>query len=145
MDRNYNHLIYIGEYEKALHTESGNPLVLLLSAVTTLQYICQNMNQPNPNIHWQLMQTCNYLYHYLILRGECQEVYYNAGRSMHQIGLLETALSFYKRALDCKPSIDSPIYDMSREIAFNISLIYRTDKFYSGDTAQFYLDKYITI
>jgi general transcription factor 3C polypeptide 3 (transcription factor C subunit 4) len=63
---------------------------------------------------------------------------------------------FSKKALQHKPSIthgaNAKVFDLSREIAFNLSLIYRSNDFSancsnpSSDTvARMYLDKYITI
>ena len=43
---------------------------------------------------------------YLRIRGECQESLYNVGRAFHQIGLAHEAIHFYKRALECRNTID---------------------------------------
>jgi general transcription factor 3C polypeptide 3 (transcription factor C subunit 4) len=58
---------------------------------------------------------------------------------------------FSKKALQHKPSIthgaNAKVFDLSKEIAFNLSLIYRSNDFSSpsSDIARMYLDKYITI
>ena len=63
---------------------------------------------------------------------------------------------FSKKALQHKPSIthgaNAKVFDLSREIAFNLSLIYRSNDFSanfsnpsSDNVARMYLDKYITI
>ena len=76
---------------------------------------------------------------------------YNLGRAMHQLGLLPAALFYYKKALELGPSIvnthndqnDVNIFDLKREIAFNVSLIYSN----SGNLqlARYYTEKYISV
>jgi general transcription factor 3C polypeptide 3 (transcription factor C subunit 4) len=76
---------------------------------------------------------------------------------MHQLNLLPAALFYYKRALEMGPSVlpDSPgekgkeeggehnMFDLQREIAFNVSLIYQN----SGNVqlARYYIEKYIVL
>jgi general transcription factor 3C polypeptide 3 (transcription factor C subunit 4) len=58
---------------------------------------------------------------------------------------------FSKKALQHKPSVThgekAHVFDLSKEIAFNLSLIYRSADFSNSgsDVARMYLDKYITI
>jgi len=88
---------------------------------------------------------------YMRTRGNCQEVYYNIGRGMHQLGLLPQALEFYERALKCPLSVTkgkhAASFDLSREIAFNLSLIYRAvdPAGLDIDVARMYINKYIVI
>jgi general transcription factor 3C polypeptide 3 (transcription factor C subunit 4) len=83
------------------------------------------------------------------LRGECQESLYNTGRALHQIGLVSEAAYFYKKALQCPLDIDctdqekDEIFDLRREIAFNLCLIYRHSE--SPELALHYMHKYLTI
>jgi len=49
---------------------------------------------------------CAFLNLYIKLRGECQESFYNAGRAFHQLGLLNDAVHFYKKALTIKTNVD---------------------------------------
>ncbi len=73
-----------------------------------------------------------------------QEVYYNLGRTMHQLNLLPAALFYYKKALHLGPSVDGDeIFDLKSEIAYNISLIYQGSG--NQDLARFYTEKYIVI
>jgi len=78
-----------------------------------------------------------------------QEAYYNLGRAMHQLNLLPAALFYYKKALELGPSIPQEgeegdsIFDLRREIAYNISIIYRSSD--SHDLARFYIEKYIVL
>ena len=67
---------------------------------------------------------------------------------MHQLGLLPAALHYYKKALTLKPVVDSKddtlgIYDLQREIAFNLSLIYQSSG--AHELARMYLQKHIVI
>ncbi|XP_054164495.1 general transcription factor 3C polypeptide 3-like [Oppia nitens] len=80
------------------------------------------------NRHSIVIQMCAFLDLYLQLRGECQESLYNCGRAFHQLGLLNNAVHFYRRALDCDTQINAKnkhIFNLKREIAYNLSLIYR--------------------
>ena len=73
-----------------------------------------------------------------------QESYYNLGRAMHQLGLFPAALHYYKKTLETKPMIErEKIFDLSREAAFNLSLIYQGSG--SHDIARMYQQKYIVI
>lgn len=70
---------------------------------------------------------------YIQLRGECQESLYNAGRALHQIGLVHDAVHFYQRALAMPPPVEdenTEEFDLSREIGYNLASIYHT----SGNT-----------
>ena len=98
-------------------------------------------------------QACAFLNTYKELRGECQEVYYNLGRTMHQLNLLPAALFYYKKALNLGPSVpDEPgvgdeksnnMMDLRAEIAYNVSLIYISSG--NPELARFYTEKYIVI
>ena len=78
---------------------------------------------------------------------------------MHQLGILPAALHYYKKALEIGPIIqpdtvdkdssvnDSEpthnIYDLSRETAHNIALIYQSSG--NKELARMYLHKYIVV
>ena len=49
------------------------------------------------DLFFPFAQACSFLNTYKELRGECQEVYYNLGRAMHQLGLLPAAIFYYKK------------------------------------------------
>ena len=51
--------------------------------------------------------------------------------------------NYYKKGLEIGPNIDKEMFDLSKEIAFNISLIYSS----SGNTqiARYYTEKYISV
>lgn len=132
----------------ACKLEPQNPFFLLLSSIVLVQLTCQKFSSGK---HSLVSQATSFFDAYMRTRGDCQEVYYNIGRGMHQLGLFPYALDFYLKALKCPPSVtrgkNAYIFDLSREIAFNMSLIYRASD-QTGldvDIARMYLDKYITI
>ena len=75
----------------ACKLEPENPLFLLLSAVVLVQLTCQKFSSGK---HSLITQASSFFDAYLKTRGDCQEVYYNIGRGMHQLGLLNQALHF---------------------------------------------------
>ena len=79
---------------------------------------------------------------------------------MHQLGLLPAALHYYKKGLSLGPAVQSTgdnstgdkstpdnstadIFDLKREIAFNIALIYQSSG--ADDLARMYLHQNIVI
>lgn len=138
----------LDEYMSACKLEPNNPLFLLLSAIVLVQLTCQKFSSGK---HSLVSQASSFFNAYFKTRGYCQEVFYNIGRGMHQLGLLPQALHFYKKALQHHPSVTqgkgASVFDLSKEIAFNVSLIYRSVEFSStgADVARMYLDKYVTI
>jgi len=131
----------LGEYISAFKQDSSNPLVALMLGLTFCHMACQKFSAKK---HSLVVQACAFLNTYKELRGECQEVYYNLGRTMHQLNLLPAALFYYKKALHLGPSVDGDeIFDLKSEIAYNISLIYQGSG--NQDLARFYTEKYIVI
>ena len=136
----------LGEYMTAFKADSDNPLVALMLGLTFCHMACQKFSAKK---HSLVVQASSFLNTYKSLRGDCQEVNYNLGRAMHQLGLLPAALFYYKKGLEQGPSIAANdrdhhnIFDLSREIAFNMSLIYST----SGNLqlARYYSERYISV
>ena len=131
----------------AFKADSDNPLVALMLGLTFCHMACQKFSAKK---HSLVVQASSFLNTYKSLRGDCQEVNYNLGRAMHQLGLLPAALYYYKKGLEMGPSIEKEsesgqhnMFDLSREIAFNMSLIYSS----SGNLqlARYYTEKYITV
>lgn len=68
-------------------------------------------------------------------RGNKQEVLYNFGRAAQQLGLMHLAVPWYQQALAAQPPpparrpqrelLPAAAIDLRREIAHNLSLIYR--------------------
>ncbi|XP_046641592.1 general transcription factor 3C polypeptide 3-like [Daphnia pulicaria] len=78
-------------YMSACKIDPDNPLFLLLSAIVLVQLTCQKFSSGK---HSLVTQACSFFDAYLKSRGDCQEVYYNIGRGMHQLGLLAHAVDF---------------------------------------------------
>jgi general transcription factor 3C polypeptide 3 (transcription factor C subunit 4) len=85
---------------------------------------------------------------YMQLRGNGQqETYYNMARAFHQIGLLPSAIHFYKLVLEQDPGDlvkrHADLLDLRKEAAFNLHLIYLQSENYH--LARMYLENYITV
>ena len=147
----------LGEYMSAFKQDRGNnPLIALMLGLTFVHMACQKFSARK---HSLVVQACAFLNTYVKLRGKCQETFYNLGRAMHQLGILPAALHYYKKALEVGPIIKtdssagetsdsiksqkSNIYDLSRETAHNIALIYQSSG--NKDLARMYLHKYIVV
>lgn len=168
----------LSEYMSVFRQDPENPLISLMLGLTFTHMACQRFSSNKHSLVIQVekdhvstksqdIKYCTYsiqwvncfsncpfqatafLQHYLKLRGECQESYYNLGRAHHQLGILPAAIHYYKRALEQPVAIknhsggDDPMFNLHREIAFNLSLIYRS----SGATnlAKLYVAKYIVV
>ncbi|KAH6935755.1 hypothetical protein HPB50_009322 [Hyalomma asiaticum] len=84
-----------------------------------------------------------FLVRYLRARGsDCQEALFNVGRALHELGFLHMAQAMYERALATEPAVQEmpEVFDLRREIAFNLSLLYE----HSGNTvlASSYICRY---
>lgn len=75
----------------ACKVDSKNPFFLLLSAVVLVQLTCQKFSSGK---HSLVTQASAFFDAYRKVRNAPQEVYYNIGRGMHQLGLLPQALKF---------------------------------------------------
>lgn len=134
----------LSEYMSAYRQEPSGILAFMI-AVTLLQMSCQKYADKKNLL---ITQCIAFLWQYKELRGEynTQEVHYNMGRLYHQLGLYPAALFHYKKALNTKSLVaeeHGSKFDLKREIAFNISLIYQN----SGalDLARHYIENYIVI
>ncbi|ESN94955.1 hypothetical protein HELRODRAFT_120372, partial [Helobdella robusta] len=130
----------LGEYFACLKSDPKNPFYYMVIGITYVHLVSQKFSSHR---HMLTVQACAFLFNYLKLRGECQESFYNIGRAMHQIGLQFLAVGFYERALKCRPAVDSPDFDLTREIAFNLYIIYMSTKSYQ--LASYILEKYLQI
>ncbi|XP_074605074.1 general transcription factor 3C polypeptide 3 [Brevipalpus obovatus] len=136
----------LGEYVNAHKANPKDPLAVLCIALNFLHFASQKFTN---NPHSTVLQMSAFLNMYLDLRGECQETFYNIGRAFHQLNLLNEAIHFYHKALECPTSIvchsrvEKERFDLKREISFNLSLIYRQSG--SEGLALHYLRKYFVI
>lgn len=134
MSGSYKHAL--GEYMSVFREKPHDPFVAFCIALTFLSLSCQRYVSSK---YLCLFQMIAFLHTYLELRGTCQEAMYNIGRVFHQINMLDKAVIFYKKALamNDKPRIErmqegpdefGEIFDVRREAAFNLALIYKNSQ-----------------
>ncbi|XP_029307780.1 general transcription factor 3C polypeptide 3 isoform X2 [Cottoperca gobio] len=116
----------LGQYVQAFQTHPNNPLHSLCVGLTFFHMASQKYVAKR---HALVLQGFSFLWRYVELRGECQESMYNLGRALHQMGLAYLAIHYYQKALKLPAQklegIPDDQVDLSREIAFNLSLIYQ--------------------
>lgn len=134
MSGSYKHAL--GEYMSIFKENPNNPLVAFCLVLTYLSLSCQKYVSSKCLCIFQMIA---FLHTYLELRGSCQEAMYNIGRVFHQMNMLDKAVIFYKKALamDDRPRIRplqetqaefDEIFDVRREAAFNLALIYKNSQ-----------------
>jgi len=136
----YRHAL--GEYMAVFKKRSEDPLLCFCIALTLIHMASQNYATKR---HSLVIQASAFLNEYLELRGECQESYYNLGRSMHQLNLLHLAEIHYKKALTFPPAVGEKYgdFDLTREIAYNLMCIYINSN--SLDLAANIMQQYLVI
>jgi len=124
----------------AMYKNDPSAFLAFMIAVSFLQLACRKGTVP---VNSLVAQGMGFLSQYREMRGnECeQETHYNFGRFFHHLGLFPTAMYHYKQVLVTTPL--SPMYDLSREAAFNLSKIYMASESY--EMARYYIEKYIVI
>uniref|UniRef100_A0A1A8N1X5 General transcription factor IIIC, polypeptide 3 n=2 Tax=Nothobranchius pienaari TaxID=704102 RepID=A0A1A8N1X5_9TELE len=114
------------QYVQAVKTHPDIPMLSLCVGLTFLHMASQKYVAKR---HALVLQGFSFLWRYVELRGECQESMYNLGRALHQMGLTHLAIHYYQKALALPAQkldgIEDDQVDLSREIAFNLSLIYQ--------------------
>ncbi|RWS28309.1 general transcription factor 3C polypeptide 3-like protein, partial [Leptotrombidium deliense] len=145
MSGSYKHAL--AEYVNIHRNDANDPLAILCISIGFSHIACQKFITSR---HSVLIQLCAFLNMYLQLRGECQESYYNVGRAFHQLGLVNEAVHFYKRALNCVQHIEvsneedaENIFDLKKETAFNLALIYQNSG--ANDLALHYLRRFVVV
>jgi len=146
----YRHAL--GEYFRAYKALPNEPVINLCIG---LAYLHQSLSRSVPHRQYCVMQAFCFLFQYYGIRNKNQEANYNLARAFHQLGLVHLALPFYERVLQSENSKkyertqtanttfsstirdnysnqtndadieQEPDYDLKREAAFNLSLIYR--------------------
>uniref|UniRef100_A0A5S6QEF8 General transcription factor 3C polypeptide 3 n=1 Tax=Trichuris muris TaxID=70415 RepID=A0A5S6QEF8_TRIMR len=128
---NGNHSLVAGSYQYALleyffilRRSPADPLVCLLIGVTLINIASRR----------GILQKCDccmqgfaFLAKYEEIRGSCQEVSYNMGRAMQQMGVLNVAVEYYKRTLEMEPDVASPcssMFDLRPLAAHNLICMY---------------------
>uniref|UniRef100_A0A3Q3G776 General transcription factor IIIC, polypeptide 3 n=1 Tax=Labrus bergylta TaxID=56723 RepID=A0A3Q3G776_9LABR len=116
----------LGQYIQAFQTRPDNPLYSLCVGLTFFHMASQKYVAKR---HTLVLQGFSFLWRYVELRGECQESMYNLGRALHQMGLTHLAIHYYQKALTLPAKkmdgIPDDQLDLSRDAAFNLSLIYQ--------------------
>ncbi|EZA58406.1 hypothetical protein DMN91_006341 [Ooceraea biroi] len=146
-----NNCLVSGTYKYALNgyislfKVAPSALLALLIGVTQLQMACQKMSAKKNQL---VIQALAFFKKYMQLRANGQqETYYNMARAFHQIGLLPSAIHFYKLVLDEDPGDlvkqHANLLDLRKEAAFNLHLIYLQSENYL--LARMYLENYITV
>lgn len=147
-----NNCLVSGTYKYALNgymslfKVAPSALLALLIGVTQLQMACQKMSAKKNQL---VIQALAFFKKYMQLRGKegQQESYYNMARAFHQIGLLPSAIHFYKLVLKGDPGDlvkqHASLLDLRKEAAFNLHLIYLQSE--NHLLARMYLENYITI
>ncbi|XP_043684851.1 general transcription factor 3C polypeptide 3 [Vespula pensylvanica] len=147
-----NNCLVSGTYTYALNDYislfrvTPNALLALLISVTLLQMSCQKHSSKKNQL---VIQAIAFFKKYAQLRGvEGQhETYYNTARAFHQIGMLPTAIHYYKLVLHSDPGNlvkqNEELLDLKKEAAFNLHLIYLQSE--NLNLARMYLEDYITI
>ncbi|CAL1681922.1 unnamed protein product [Lasius platythorax] len=147
-----NNCLVSGTYKYALNgyislfKVAPSALLALLIGITQLQMACQKMSAKKNQL---VIQALAFFKKYMQLRGEDgkQETYYNMARAFHQIGLLPSAIHFYKLVLEEDPGDlvkqNANLLDLKKEAAFNLHLIYLQSE--NHLLARMYLENYITI
>lgn len=128
----------------ALYRIREEPILAFLIGVTLFQMASQKFSAKKNHL---IIQGIGFFNIYKKLRGPegLQEVIYNIGRGYHQLGMLHVAIAYYKKVLtiDTRLGQENPIFDLKREAAFNLHLIYKNSGAY--DLANMYLYKYIIV
>lgn len=133
MSGSYKHAL--GEYMSVYREQPNDPFMAFCIALTFLSLSCQRYVSSK---YLCLFQMIAFLHTYLELRGTCGETMYNIGRVFHQMNMLDKAVIFYKKALaishkdkieqsDGLTDLDD-IFDVRREAAFNLALIYKNSQ-----------------
>ncbi|KAL3193193.1 hypothetical protein MRX96_018024 [Rhipicephalus microplus] len=139
---NYKHAL--AEYTQLLrHVGKEEPMLLLCSGISLMrmagQQLTLNQNCPESQksagvqksprkFYWLATQGMAFLCRYLRARGsDCQEALFNVGRALHELSYPHMAVNMYQRALAAPPAVQEmpEVFDLRREIAFNLSLLYQ--------------------
>lgn len=128
---------------KLYHTYPNNPDLLFLLALANLQ---RSLQRKTLNTNFQILQGFTFMLEYIKTKDqndpyERMESYYNLGRSFNLLGLDHIAIGFYEKVLEIK--VDDPAYDLKREAAHNLYIIYNINKNFKQ--AEHIMDQYLVI
>ncbi|KAI9741008.1 MAG: transcription factor TFIIIC subunit tfc4 [Cirrosporium novae-zelandiae] len=136
----YGQVLYVAtSYSYALHyfyrayaVDPKNPLILLLIALSYIQYALKRQSE---NRHYLVMQGFYFLFQYYDNRKkngisiESQEAEYNVARAYHMLGLTHLAVPYYERVLAMYSDLQSSreeesSNDMAREAALALQSVF---------------------
>lgn len=132
----------LGEYVAVLRTCPEDPLVNLCIGLTLIHLAGQKYSSKK---HSLFAQGLTFINNYMELRGECQEIYYNLGRALHQLGLTYAAIHYYKKGLTFPPIIEDGEnrFDLTHQLAYNLMIIYKSSG--SDALARHIMNRYLVI
>ena len=132
-----NFVTAIVEYDKLRRKDPENFLNWAFMGFAYTNLVSQRFTTKRNSA---MVQALGFFERYRQLReknGCKQEVLYNMGRAWHQVGFKDFAIQYYRLALNCPPPDiflhnqdlvgveEENTYDLTPEIAYNMSLIYR--------------------
>ncbi|GMR59849.1 hypothetical protein PMAYCL1PPCAC_30044 [Pristionchus mayeri] len=130
----YRHAL--GEFLRVWVANKNNPLICLLIGLTFTHMACK---KDLSSRHMLALRGLAFLRRYEQTRSVKQEVYYNLGRTFHQLSIFQLAIYFYEKTLEEQPpkvvtlmedgSEEVEVakrYDMTRFAAHNLALLYQS-------------------
>ncbi|KAI3406719.2 TFC4 [Candida oxycetoniae] len=142
-NRSYSSSIFY--MNRAYEHYNRDPMICLMLA---LSHLHRSMQRLSANRHIQLLQGISYFLEYQQHRSnngtlyEIQEIQYNFGRLFHTLGLSSLAIRHYNKVLSISDENElDDDYNLSREAAYNLSLIYNLNgnTHYASELAEKYL------
>ncbi|KRZ01805.1 General transcription factor 3C polypeptide 3 [Trichinella zimbabwensis] len=137
---NGNNSLVAGSHQHALieyfYVQQSHPDVPLLNLLEGLSLLHIGSRRLMLRAQDCSIQALAVLSRYKSLRGDCQEVYYNFGRAMQQLGIHHLAINYYHKVLQMEPEVKmtnnandgeqflSNPFDLRPLAAFNLSVIY---------------------
>lgn len=122
-----------GTFSTAVRESSENfrrtkaPFSALLTAISLAHLAVQRFSTHKAEF---INQAILYMNEYAKVREPeaQQEIYYNSGRLFQQLGVMASAVDFYRKVLACQTDPDpevAELIDLKKEAAFNLHLIFK--------------------
>ncbi|KRX23605.1 General transcription factor 3C polypeptide 3 [Trichinella nelsoni] len=137
---NGNNSLVAGSHQHALveyfYVQLSHPDIPLINLLEGLSLLHMGSRRLMLRAQDSSIQALAVLSRYKCLRGDCQEVYYNFGRAMQQLGIIHLAICYYRKVLQMEPEVKmtnnanegeyflSNPFDLRPLAAFNLSVIY---------------------
>lgn len=150
-------LLYSGGYQTSsaffCRAYAVQPTDPLLSLATAVAFLSRATNRQTDNRHHMILTATTFLQKYLKCRSAAEkkeeeglhwaEIEYNRGRAMHHVGLVHLAERHYRAVLERGREEKGKGWDMKREAAWNLALIYTTSG--SPGLVQGLYDQYLRV